>query len=111
MRRVSLILIVAALVMDCGRIYGDSRPDTLEGSGDGHRRSSEDRLWKRRNSIRELEAAALRSPRDPEILRRLAQAYLDAGFQHLARRTFERLLRQVPEDPDAHFGLGRICER
>lgn len=111
MQRVSLILIVAVLVMGPGRARADGRTDALEGSGDGHRRYTEERLRKRRISIRELETRALRAPRDPRILRRLAQAYLDAGFLHLARRTFERTLQLVPEDPDAHFGLGRVCER
>jgi GWxTD domain-containing protein len=111
MQRVSLLLIVVVLLMRPSPARADGRPDTLEGAGDGHRRYAEDRLWKRRISIRELEAMALRAPRDHRILQRLAQAYLDAGFLHLARRTFERALQLVPEDPDAHFGLGRVYER
>ena len=103
-------LIVLVLLMDPGGARADARSDALVGSGDGHGRYSEASLWKRRIAIRELEARALRAPRDLRILRRLAQAYLDAGFLHLARRTFERTLQLLPEDPDAHFGLGRVYE-
>lgn len=108
---VSIILVVVVPLICPVRAQADGRPDTLEGSGDGHRRLADERLWKRRISIRELEARSLRAPRDHGALRRLAQAYLDAGFLHMARVTFERTLQLAPEDPDALFGLGRICER
>jgi GWxTD domain-containing protein len=111
MQRVSLILVVAVLLTGPRHARADGRLDTLEGSGDGHLRYTEERLWQRRVSIRELETAALRAPRDPRILGRLGRAYLDAGFLHLARRTFERTLQLAPDDPDAHFGLGRVWER
>src|SRR5262245_51550805 len=111
LRLAASIGLAIGLLADPGRAIAGVRADTLEGSGDGRRRLTDERLWKRRFSIRELEAKALHTPRDPAAHDRLGQAYLAAGFVHLAREAFERSLRLAPEDAVALFELGLVCER
>jgi len=82
-----------------------------EGAGDSRHRYSNDRIWERRLTIRELEDRVRRAPADVQGLNRLGEAYYDGQFLHRARATFERAIAVDSSDADARFGLGRICQR
>src|SRR5690349_13311842 len=101
MRCITAFVIAAMFAL--GTAGTDSTRGRFEGAGDSRRRYSDDRIWKRRLSIRELEGAAQRAPRDVAILDRLGNAYHDVGFLRLARVTFERALAVDSSDADAHF--------
>ncbi len=78
---------------------------------DARQRYATGALEQRRVAIGELEEASRLTPADPELLQSLGRAYLDAGFNHSAQLTFERLTRVAPEDADGWFGLGLLWKR
>jgi len=54
-----------------------------------------------------LEQAVGRDPTNLEVLRRAADVALEANHYQAAARHFSHLLEMVPEEPQAHFKLGR----
>src|SRR5260221_9245223 len=78
---------------------------------EGRDRYSVGSFAERRVGIEKLERAALLAPRDTRLLRELGRAYLDAGFSHAAKETFERVTKQDPADAEAWLGLGQVWKR
>lgn len=78
---------------------------------EGRARFAEGSFSQRRTAIRLFEEAARLEPRDPATLSALGRGYLDAGFNHLTRLTYERLTQLAPELPDGWFGLSLLYKR
>jgi GWxTD domain-containing protein len=89
----------------------DRGPEARELVRDGRDRYSEGSLGQRRIALRELEQAARLAPHDTRVLGELAGAYLDAGFTHDAKETFEHITQQEPSNADAWYGLGQVWKR
>lgn len=114
MRNPLLILFAFSLVLlpaAAGGHTKDRGPEARALVSDGRDRYSEGSLGQRRIAIRELEQAALLAPRDTRVLGELGRAYLDAGFTHDAKETFERITRLEPGNADAWYGLGQVWKR
>ncbi len=65
----------------------------------------------RRIAIRLLEEAARLEPKDPGTLEALGRAYLDAGFNHLARVAYEKAVRADSGNAEAQLGLALLYKR
>lgn len=78
---------------------------------EGRARFAEGSLGQRRIAIRLLEEAALLDPERTATLEALGRAYLDAGFNHRARTSFERAARLDPRNPEAWYGLAQLYKR
>src|SRR5205814_8652635 len=68
-------------------------------------------LEQRHKAMEALELAAHLAPRDTAVLSRLARAYLDAGFSHDAKETYEHIVTLAPDGADGYEGLGRVWKR
>jgi GWxTD domain-containing protein len=107
-----LFAVVLALLPSAAAGHTKDRgPEARELVRDGRDRYSEGSLGQRRIAIRELEQAALLAPHDTQVLGELGRAYLDAGFTHDAKETFERITQQEPTSADAWYGLGQVWKR
>jgi GWxTD domain-containing protein len=78
---------------------------------EGRTRFAEGSFGQRRIAIRLFEEAAQLEPTDPTTLSALGRGYLDAGFNHLACVTYEKLTRRAPESPDGWYGLALLYKR
>lgn len=91
---------------------GDSREEKARALvDDGRRRFAEGSLGQRRIAIRLFEEASQLEPRNPETLEALGRGYLDAGFNHLACATYEKLTRRDPDYADGWYGLALLYKR
>lgn len=114
MRR--LLPLALALTVFGPPAAGAAEPDAREARAsalveDARARFSEGSLGQRRIAIRLLEEAAQLEPRSTRTLQALGHAYLDAGFNHLARVTFEKVAHADPTDPEGWFGLALLYKR
>lgn len=78
---------------------------------DAHARLAAGDFGQRRIAIRLLEEAALLEPKRASTLQALGHAYLDAGFNHLARVSFEKAARADAGNPEGWFGLALLYKR
>lgn len=74
-------------------------------------RFAEGTFEQHRIAIRLLEEAAQLQPKRSETVEALGRAYLDAGYNHLARVTFEKAMRADPRNPEPPFGLALLYKR
>lgn len=114
MRR--LVAIAVVVIMLLPAVAAADAPDARETKADslvaqGRARFAEGSFGQRRIAIRLLEEAALLEPKRGATLEALGRAYLDAGFQHRARRAFEQSARVDPKNPEAWFGLAQLYKR
>jgi len=111
MRRASRALAAALLLCATSALAADRASETERLSKEADRRWDEGTLEQRHKAIEALEQAAHLAPRDTTVLSRLARAYLDAGFSHDAKETYERITTLAPDGADAWQGLGRVWKR
>jgi GWxTD domain-containing protein len=112
MRRPCCALAAVALLLAAGiAAAGDHASEARRLSKEGAERWQKATLEERHKAIEALEQAAKLTPRDPQALSQLAHAYLDAGYTHDAKETFEHVTVLAPGDADAWEGLGRVWKR
>jgi len=74
-------------------------------------RFAEGTFEQHRIAIRLLEEAAQLQPKRSETVEALGRAYLDAGYNHRARVTFEHAMHADPKNPEPPFGLALLYKR
>src|SRR5262245_4420808 len=110
MRRTHGVLFAAALMLLATGVEAakkDRTPEQERLVKEGADRWADGTFEQRRKALDVLEQAAALAPKDPNVLTRLAHAYLDAGYSHDAKETFERITVLAPADADPWEGLGR----
>ena len=111
MGRPCCALAAALLLCASPALAGDRTPETERLSKEADRRWEQGTLEQRHKAIEDLEQAAKLAPHDLRVRSRLGRAYLDAGYNHDAKETFEHLTELAPGDADAWEGLGRVWKR
>lgn len=114
MRRLLPIALMLALLAPVrgAAAEGDSREArALALVSDATARLATGEFGQRRIAIRLLEEAAQLEPKSASTLQALAHAYLDAGFNHLARVSFEKAARADARNPEGWFGLALLYKR
>jgi len=112
MRRPCIALAAAALLaLPCAAPAKDRKPEAEKLVHEGVDRWSQGTFDEHRQAIARLEQAAKLTPKDTKVLAELAQEYLDAGFTHDAKETYEHVTELSPADPTGWEGLGRVWKR
>lgn len=104
-----LIVLAGSPAHDARAASSAARADSLHHSA--QRRLATGTADGRRIAIEELDQAVRLDPDDPDHQRALGRACLEAGSDHRARATFEKVLERWPGDADAHFGLALEWKR
>src|SRR6516165_12420517 len=111
MRRPCCALAATALLLSAGVAFADDSPQAERLSKEASERWSQATLEERHKAIEALEQAAKLAPHDLRVRSQLGHAYLDAGYNHDAKETFEHITELAPGDADAWQGLGRVWKR
>jgi GWxTD domain-containing protein len=111
MRRLCCVLAAALLLCASVAEAEDRTSETKRLSEEAERRWEQGTLEQRHKALEALEQAAHLAPRDTAVLSQLARAYLDAGFSHDAKETYEHITALAPGGADGWDGLGRVWKR
>jgi GWxTD domain-containing protein len=112
MRRPCCALVAAALLLSAGVSAAGERTSEAERlAKDAAERWEKATLEQRHKAIEALEQAAKLAPGDLRVRSQLGHAYLDAGYNHDAKETFEHITELAPSDADAWEALGRVWKR
>lgn len=105
----SAALLLSAAPVAAGTENSEARARALV--EEAQARFAEGSFEQHRKAIRLLEEAARLQPKRSETVEALGRAYLDAGYNHLARVTFEKAMRADPRNPEPPFGLALLYKR
>jgi len=111
MRRPCCALAATALLLSASVAFADDSPQAERLSKEASERWAQATMEERHKAIEALEQAAKLAPKDLHVRSQLGHAYLDAGYNHDAKETFEHLTELAPNDPDAWEALGRVWKR
>ena len=111
MRRPCCALAATALLLSAGVAFADDSPQAERLSKEASERWAQATMEERHKAIEALEQAAKLAPKDLHVRSQLGHAYLDAGYNHDAKETFEHLTELAPDDADAWEALGRVWKR